>query len=226
MLGRPLDFTPGTKYAYSNYGYCVLGRIIAKAAGESYEAYVKSAILAPLGVTRMQIGASLESGRVAGEVRYYDRETATSVFGGGNVPWPYGGFYLEAMDSHGGWIASAPDLLRFLTAVDGFPTRPDILQPQSIATMQTTAIGVWGASPYYYAMGWLRRPMEDNWWHDGSLPGTTTLLVRAGNGLAWAAVFNARAMKPNSQFAAELDPAIWQAVRETTTWPGGDLFIQ
>lgn len=225
MLGRPLDFTPGTKYVYSNYGYCVLGRIIAQVAGQSYDDYVKSAILAPLGVTRMRIGSTLESGRAAGEVKYYDRDSTLSVFDGGIVPWTYGGFYLEAMDSHGGWIASAPDLLRFLTAVDGFPTRPDILQPQTISTMLTTAVGVWGTSPYYYAMGWLRRPQEDNWWHDGSLPGTTALLVRAGNGLAWAALFNARHMKPNPQFSAELDPAIWQAVGEVVTWPGGDLFI-
>jgi hypothetical protein len=73
-------------------------------------------------------------------------------------------------------------------------------------------------------MGWLRRPAQDNWWHDGSLPGTTSLLVRAGNGLAWAALFNARNVKPNSRFAEELDPAIWQAVGEVTSWPAIDLF--
>lgn len=224
MLGQPLDFAPGTRYAYSNFGYCVLGRVIAQAAGIPYEEYVRDSILAPLGITRMRVGSTRVSGRAAGEVRYYDRESTTSIFGDGVVPWPYGGFYLEAMDSHGGWIASAPDLLRFLTAVDGFSTRPDFLQPGTIATMLTTAVTVWGTSPYYYAMGWLRRPAQDNWWHDGSLPGTTSLLVRAGNGLAWAALFNARNVKPNSRFAEELDPAIWQAVGEVTSWPAIDLF--
>jgi len=147
-----------------------------------------------------------------------------SIFGGGLVPVPYGGFFLESFDALGAWIASAPDLLRFMTAVDGFATRPDILRPETIQLMQTTAPGVWGSSPYYYAMGWLRRPLQDNWWHDGSLPGTTTLLVRTGNGLAWAALFNARQMKPNSIFAAELDPALWQAVGEVASWPVGDQF--
>ncbi|MCP3694044.1 MAG: beta-lactamase family protein, partial [Planctomycetaceae bacterium] len=28
MMGKPLDFDPGTRYAYSNYGYCLLGRVI------------------------------------------------------------------------------------------------------------------------------------------------------------------------------------------------------
>lgn len=34
MLGRPLDFTPGVRFAYSNFGYCVLGRIIEKSSGQ------------------------------------------------------------------------------------------------------------------------------------------------------------------------------------------------
>ena len=31
-----------------------------------------------------------------------------------------------------------------------------------------------------------------NYWHNGSLPGTWTLLVRRGDGLTWAALFNQR----------------------------------
>jgi len=225
MLGRPLDFNPGMKYSYSNFGYCVLGRVVEKAAGMPYADFVKSDVLGPLGVTRMRIGSSIKEGRAPGEVTYYDRDSTVSILGGGGlVPLPYGGFYLEALDAVGGWIASAPDLLRFMTAVDGFTTRPDLLRPETILLMQTTAPGVWGASPYYYAMGWLRRPMEDNWWHDGSLPGTTTLLVRTGSGLSWAALFNARSTKPNSNFAVELDLALWLAVGQVTMWPGGDLF--
>jgi len=45
MLGQPLDFAPGTRYAYSNFGYCVLGRIIEKITGQTYEAFVKKTIL-------------------------------------------------------------------------------------------------------------------------------------------------------------------------------------
>ncbi|HXO20807.1 MAG TPA: serine hydrolase domain-containing protein [Thermoanaerobaculia bacterium] len=35
MLDQPLQFTPGTAYAYSNFGYCVLGRVIEKVTGDS-----------------------------------------------------------------------------------------------------------------------------------------------------------------------------------------------
>ncbi|MBL7038705.1 MAG: beta-lactamase family protein [Pirellulaceae bacterium] len=50
MLGQPLDFDPGTKYAYSNFGYCVLGRVIEQVSGEPYEQYVRKHVLAPLGI--------------------------------------------------------------------------------------------------------------------------------------------------------------------------------
>jgi N-acyl-D-amino-acid deacylase len=114
MMGKPLSFAPGTRVAYSNFGYAVLGRIIERVSGASYEQFVKAAVLAPAGVTRMRLGRSLYANRLPDEVRYYDLFTAPSVFPGvGPVPVPYGGFNLEAMDSHGGWVASVVDLLRF-----------------------------------------------------------------------------------------------------------------
>jgi len=64
-----------------------------------------------------------------------------------------------------------------------------------------------------------------NWWHTGSLPGTTTLVVRAWNGLAWAAFFNARTEGPaGDAFVAALDNSMWTASRAVTSWPTADLF--
>lgn len=226
MLGRPLEFDPGTRYAYSNFGYAVLGRIIERLNGTSYEQYVQDAVLAPAGIRRMRLGRSLYADRAPGEVRYYDRGTLNSVFpGGGAVPAPYGGFNLEAMDAHGGWLASTIDLLRFATAVDRLPSRPDVLGAATIDLMTARPPPpLWEGSPFYYGLGWLVRPAEGNWWHDGSLPGTASILVRTGTGLSWAAVFNARDMQPNSTFQAEIDGAMWQAVRGVTEWPAHDLF--
>ena len=229
MLGQPLDFAPGTRYAYSNFGYAVLGRLVERATGTSYEQYVRTEVLAPMGIARMRIGASQLTGRAPGEVRYFDPATTTSVFpgGAGGVPVPYGGFHLEARDAHGGWIASTVDLLRFVTAVDALPTRPDVLQRATIDLMTAKpASPLWDGSPAHYALGWLVRPAEGNWWHGGSLPGTASILVRTGSGMAWAALFNARAMRPNSTFEAEIDGAMWQAVRGVTAWPTHDLFTR
>jgi CubicO group peptidase (beta-lactamase class C family) len=57
MRGKPLDFDPGTRYVYSNFGYAVLGRVIEKVTGQPYDEYVKSAVLEPMGISRMAIGA-------------------------------------------------------------------------------------------------------------------------------------------------------------------------
>ncbi|MGH9663585.1 MAG: serine hydrolase [Bryobacteraceae bacterium] len=48
FLKKPLDFSPGAKFSYSNSGYIVLGYIIEKASGLSYEAYLKRNIFDPL----------------------------------------------------------------------------------------------------------------------------------------------------------------------------------
>jgi CubicO group peptidase (beta-lactamase class C family) len=44
-----LDFTPGTKTAYSNLGYLLLGKIVEQASGTHYETYVEKNVLGPLG---------------------------------------------------------------------------------------------------------------------------------------------------------------------------------
>ena len=45
---KPLDFKPGTKFKYSNSGYLLLGYIIERVSGQSYEAYLKENVLEPL----------------------------------------------------------------------------------------------------------------------------------------------------------------------------------
>jgi N-acyl-D-amino-acid deacylase len=229
MRGQPLDFDPGSRYVYSNFGYAVLGRVIEKITGEQYEDYVKSTVLEPMGISRMAIGATLLSGRLDGEVKYYEKAgNATSVFpGGGSVPWPYGGFYLEAMYSNGAWVSSSIDLLRFLVHIDPRTAPTPFLSTASTdAMLARPPAPLWQGSAYWYGMGWLVRPSGDdaNWWHDGSLPGTTTLLVRAYNGLDWVALFNARSSSSSSSFAAELDGALWDAAGDVTQWPTKDLF--
>ena len=53
---KPLDFNPGEKQAYSNSGYILLGAILEKASGKSYEDFVEQEIFAPLGMKRSRYG--------------------------------------------------------------------------------------------------------------------------------------------------------------------------
>lgn len=232
MLGQPLDFEPGTRYAYSNFGYCLLGRIIEEKTGQPYEEYVKNQVLKPAAVTRMRIGGTLLDERAEGEVRYYGypgQSLAYSVFPDTRerVPWPYGGFYLAGQDSHGGWIASPIDLLRFITALDGSKP-PSLLQPESVDMMTSRpAPPLWPDSAHYYGLGLLVMPVGNgaNWWHSGSQPGTSSLLVRTNDGMAWAVLFNARP-ESSREFSLEVNRLMWDGVGEVTGWPSHDLFPQ
>jgi N-acyl-D-amino-acid deacylase len=236
MLSHALDFDPGTRYAYSNFGYCVLGRLIEKTTGQDYDKFVREKILSPIGIKRMRIGASLDGKQAPGEVRYYTSNTGLgkNVFSEGpeQVPWPYGGFHLEAMDAHGGWIASAIDLARFAAALDDSANNP-LLKPASAVTMYAPPPapvsrkkdGSLEAS--YYGCGWSVRPLGEegkaNYWHTGSLPGTNTLLVRLASGLSWAALFNLRS--EDKKFPdGEIDPALHRAAAAVEKWPDHDLF--
>jgi CubicO group peptidase (beta-lactamase class C family) len=229
MLDRRLDFDPGTKYAYSNFGYCLLGRVIERITGKPYAEAVQNLVLRPAGITRMKIGRTRLSDRLPGEVRYYtpENDECRSVFPDVRrpVPWPYGGFYIEAMDSHGAWVASAIDLVRFVSALDGSRT-PGLLKPATVRLIESRPPPPMPANPpSYYGLGWLIRPVGKaaNWWHNGSLPGTMTLLVRTHHGLKWAALFNLRP-KDDGRFLGELDGGIWKAVGRVSKWPEHDLF--
>jgi|SRR5581483_7530418 len=242
MLGQPLDFDPGTRYAYSNFGYCVLGRIIEKVTGQTYESYVKQHVLGPLGIRDMRIGKTLPPGRAPKEVHYYDEKErfGPAVFAdilGKKVPLPYGAWHLEAMDSHGGWIASAVDLVRFATALDR-PEQCKILKAESIRTMFARPAGRAGSRrqahddagmplPAYYACGWQVRPVGKrgaNTWHMGALSGTATLLVRRFDGLDWAVLFNTRNDQKERHLGALIDPLLHQAAAKVKSWPAKDLF--
>lgn len=50
QVGVPFSRVPQAQHEYSNFGYALLGRIIAKASGMSYTAYVQKKILTPLGM--------------------------------------------------------------------------------------------------------------------------------------------------------------------------------
>ena len=200
MLGLPLDFAPGERYAYSNYGYCLLGRVIELLSGQPYEDYVKQRVLAPLGIHSMRLGRSRLEDRMDDEVHYYDPGTGPSVFAldrGQTVNFPYGGFNLEAMDAHGGWLATATDLVRFASAFDK-PDECPILKPESVRLMYEHPDRESPMKPgeTWYSLGWFVRAVEKEGrmtsWHTGSLPGTSTILVHRHDGQNVAVLFNSR----------------------------------
>ena len=230
MLTQPLDFVPGERYAYSNFGYCLLGRVIEKLSGLSYESYVKKNVLDPIGATQMRLGATRLDQRAVNEVRYYHPGTGTSVFQSDlkkQVPHPYGAWNLEAMDSHGGWLATATDLAKFSAAFDD-PANCPILSEESIRLMHQRPSGAAGHAqdgsekPVYYSFGWSNRvvgPDKLNHWHTGSLPGTASILIRRHDGKNFVALMNARVSPVSQHLGREMDRLLHQMANEVGAWP-------
>lgn len=225
MMGRPLDFDPGTRFAYSNFGYCVLGRVIERLSAMSYEQYVRTKILAPLGIERMRTGNTLDAGRIPGETAYVSPANAPSVFpfGPKKLPLPYGGWYLEAMDANAGWVASAPDLVKFWNAIDGRLGGP-LLSAAAIAEMSARpSLPDWAGQTSWYGMGFRIVPTGNgaHWWHDGDLEGTRSMAVRTIDGVNWAILFD---KEGDTNFLGEADAAFWTALGKVKNWPTGDLY--
>lgn len=235
MLTQPLDFDPGERYAYSNFGYCLLGRVIEKLTGQTYEHFVQSSVLQPLGIKDMRIGATRADGRTAGEVRYYQPGYGKSVFEadlGMRTPWPYGAWNLEAMDSHGGWLASAVDLAKLAAAIDD-PQNCPILTPSSWTQMHSRPSGLAGydaegkPKDTYYSLGWLNRALENgevNHWHTGSLDGTATILIRRNDGRNFVALLNCRVSPSATHLGREIDQLLHKAANKVDKWPTTDNF--
>ncbi len=49
-MGKPLEFSPGTEFRYSNIGYTLLGQMITAATSVPYEDYIRLNILEPMGM--------------------------------------------------------------------------------------------------------------------------------------------------------------------------------
>jgi CubicO group peptidase (beta-lactamase class C family) len=99
--GKANPILPAGYRAYSNFGYCLIGRIIETRTRLSYESYVNNMILKPAGASSMVIGGDKKSDRKSNEVIYYGAGAYSSV-------------KPTRFDSHGGWIATPIDLLRFM----------------------------------------------------------------------------------------------------------------
>jgi len=226
MMGERLMFAPGSRYTYSNFGYNVLGRVIERISGQDYESYVQDAILAPMGISDMQIGRTRVSERAPREVSYYGSSGggAQSVFPGDDpVAWSDGRWYLEAMDSHGGWIASVVDMMRFVIHVDGHSEPGDVLSSTALGRMVARPVlSVWEGSTWWYGLGWSVNE-GGTWWHNGSLDGTTSILVRTESGLSWFVVANYRPWIWG-RFNSAMDDMMWDAVNHVVQWPQHDLF--
>lgn len=234
-LTQTLDTRPGSHYAYSNLGYNILARLIEKQTKSPYHQYVQKHIFKPLKIKDMHIGSTSLKGRRKNEVLNYFRmpqadPDAHSRF---KLVYETAGI-IENYEAHGGWIASAVDLVRFASALTDINNSP-LLSADAIRQMfARPSEKLWlerktkKPLPYHYAAGWMVRPQKDKnkftAWHAGYIPGTSTLLVKRADGYTWAILFNNSRSRYGKSLSAAIDSSLHKIINAQTAWPKQNLF--
>jgi len=106
---KDLEFLPGERMNYSNYGYILLGQIISKCSGISYDEFIKEHIFKPLGMN--------DSGYEHSNSIISRKASGYRFVQNGVIPAPY--IDMEGPGAAGGLYSTAGDLMLFEKALSG-----------------------------------------------------------------------------------------------------------
>lgn len=220
VLGERLGYAPGTGYCYSNVGYLILTKIIEEYSGMDYETYCQTHILHPAGCYDMHLAKNTYEEKYPNEVRYYETHDAEPVpafdNSGDTLYRRYGGSNIEGLLGAGAWVASPSEFVRFVAAIDGDPTIPDILSQESVRTMTENK----GNADH--PIGWMKAGAGKDWSRTGTLAGTSALVKKESDGYIWMFVTNTSSWK-GSRFTSYIN-RMYQRAAEGAELPERDLY--
>lgn len=103
FINRPLEFEPGSQFAYSNSGYILLGAVIENVSGQAYSQFIEDHIMSPLGMER---SGYLKKDRITNDIALgyweaFERYPAMDI--DMTVPYAAGGIYSTVNDLYK-WI--------------------------------------------------------------------------------------------------------------------------
>ena len=186
MLSRPLAYQPGKSRQYSNFGYLLLSMVIEKVTGQDYERWMQKEVLEPAGCLDMHLAYTYYRQKYPNEVRYYMQDNDPPVPEYNNsrdsVARCYGGSDVRGLSGAGAWVASTPELARFIASIDGNPRVKDVLSAKSVRAMTLDD------GEHKYGLGW--NEVGDTWVRTGSLAGTNAIIYRFPDGECWIMVSN------------------------------------
>jgi len=184
---RDVEFEPGSRWEYSNYGFLLLGVLIEKVSGQSYYVYVAEHVYKPAG---MNFTASLAEDEVVPgrSIGYTHRRPPAA--GGGAAPdgWspntdtlPYRG------TSAGGGYSTVEELLRFANALQNHK----LLDAEHTDLLTTGKVDTPGGGKYAYGFGERSFGSVHCFGHGGGAPGMNgDLEICPGPGYVVAALAN------------------------------------
>ncbi len=156
----PLKYEPGERYLYSNSGYIILGAIIEKVSGQSYEAYLHHVLLKPLGMLDSGYGR-----RVTAVPNRADGYTIAADGDPANAPE----VEFSILHTAGALYSTTEDILKW----DKGLYNASVLSEKSITRMFTPQAG-------NYCYGWFveKRFGRYHYYHGGFLDGFNTAYDR------------------------------------------------
>ena len=174
---RALEFEPGSRWQYSNYGFLLLGVLIEKVSGQSYYDYVRDHIFKPAGMT--STASEPEEQTVADRSVGYMR-SGPSDWRPNTDTLPYRG------TSAGGGYSTVEDLLRFATALQTHK----LLNAQNTEALTTGKVDA-GRGKYAYGFQDLVTNGTRCFGHGGGAPGMNGMLqICPGPGYVIAVLAN------------------------------------
>lgn len=151
---EPLSFVPGTRFAYSNSGYVLLGAIIERVSGLPYADFLAQKIFKPLGLSNTAYEGHERSAAVRAVGYNRDRPAPTI-----SMSWPY---------AAGGLVSTLDDLARWDRAL----TKGVLLSKESWVRATTPYRFRNGKrGPYAYGFVCGRLAGRDTLEHGGGIPG-------------------------------------------------------
>lgn len=184
----PLEYEHDTRHVYSNMGYYLLARIIEEVSGKTYANYLSNDLLDDIPV-KLHVTNFDRADRQPNEVEYYGQ--------GNEQQFIYN--IAPRRDGDAGVVISAEELLKFVNAIDGFATRPDVLNQETLKLFTTAP-----PNNANYAAGIGNWQEQNVWYHYGSLPGLRSAFMRHANGLNIVLLFNSRPAENHQQFVYDM----------------------
>jgi N-acyl-D-amino-acid deacylase len=221
MKGVPLDFAPGTQQVYSNFGFVLLGGVIATVTRQGYPEYVQQSTLRAMGVNGIRID-DVPPRYLPGEARRYILASEHEV-PGGNA--------RMAMAS-GGWQASCVDMARVMTAIDGSRTGTPFVSPAMMQAMVAPAPGITHPPEHWMGLAWdfvQSFPAADggrrySYGKDGGLGGVQTYVEHLAIGADFALLVNSSPGQEGQPGGRQLiQPKLVDFIRQAPV-SDGDLF--
>ena len=176
--GKPLDFAPGERWAYSNTGYALLAEIAAKVSGMPFAEYLKKKLFDPAGMTSTSLCHRIRDGlaikNLACGISFENREWVLAE----RSAWKDVAILLDGSEGDGFVKSNVFDLLTWDQAL----RNETILTKEEQALMYTPVLlnnGEIGGPGYGY--GWIvidQPGLGRIVLHNGSLPGYKSWYVR------------------------------------------------